>query len=189
MRRLTVLARHKKVDSIQDSTDPKRGYNLFGHSSTNSIQNQQISIEFLTALLKYIQIWGQKFGNVFMKSYETLIKDKVSFPVVRPKVEKRPALPSNPANIVGLQEDMVTCIEAAHQLKEILNSGSETNSRKVKSLVKRVNAYKNQIEAHIETGLGGELNEDGLNVLLYANAPLPCSLRKQGSMDAHGRGR
>ena len=68
-------------------------------------------------------------------------------------------LPSNPANIVGLQEDMVTCIEAAHQLKEILNSGSETNSRKVKSLAKRVNAYKNQIEAHIETGLGGELTQ------------------------------
>lgn len=177
MRRLTALAKHQKVDYIQESTDIKRGYNLFGHASTHSLQSQEISIEFLNTLLEYIRTWAKMYGKVFLKSYDSLIKDKVSFPVDQPKEGKRPDLQSKSANIASLQEDMATCIEAAHSLKEILSTGSNTKNRKVKSLAKRVQAYKNQIEAQIETGLGGEFNEDGLNALLYANDALGDAIK------------
>lgn len=142
----------------------------------------------MNTLLEYIKTWAEKFGGAFLKSYDTLIKEKVAYPPSQPRADKKPAARSKTSNVVSLQEDMVTCVEAANELKNLMNSGYDISSRKVRSLAKRVQGYKNQIEAQIETGLGGDINEDGLNVLLYANDMLGDAIKAYESSN-HSQGR
>jgi hypothetical protein len=142
----------------------------------------------LTTLLEYIKTWAEKFGSAFLKSYDTLIKEKVAWPPSQPKAGRKLAPPNISRSIVSLQDDMTTCVEAANELKTLMNSGYDISSRKVRSLVKRVQGYKNQIEAHIETGLGGDIKEDGLNVLLYTNDILGEAIKAYESA-SHSQGR